>query len=61
MPVSRTISNLTLDRLEPAPLRDVAGWVEQYRKLWEERLDRLDDFLHELQAHERRTDGPRTP
>ena len=48
-------------RLEPAPLRDVAGWVEQYRKLWEERLDRLDDFLRELQAHERRTDGPRTP
>ena len=37
-------------RLEPEPLRDVAGWLEQYRRIWEERLDRLDAFLRELQA-----------
>src|SRR6476660_2043874 len=29
-------------RLAPAPLKDVAEWVEEYRWLWEERLDRLD-------------------
>jgi DNA-binding transcriptional ArsR family regulator len=46
-------------RLEPERLRDVAGWVEQYRRLWEERLDRLDDYLRGLQtqAHERTDDG----
>jgi DNA-binding transcriptional ArsR family regulator len=37
-------------RLEPEPLRDIAGWLEQYRRIWEERLDRLDAFLRELQA-----------
>lgn len=37
-------------KLEPAPLRDVADWVEQYRERWEQRFDRLGDYLHELQA-----------
>ena len=39
-------------RLEPARLRDVSAWVEQYRRLWEERFDRLDDFLRDLQRQE---------
>ena len=37
-------------RLEAEPLRDVAVWVEEYRRHWEERLDRLDEYLKELQA-----------
>lgn len=37
-------------RLTPEPLRDVADWVEHYRELWESRLDRLGDYLTELQA-----------
>jgi DNA-binding transcriptional ArsR family regulator len=37
-------------RLEPEPLREVAGWIEAYRRFWDERLDRLDDYLRELQA-----------
>ena len=36
-------------RLDPEPLRDVADFVEQYRRHWEERLDRLEDYLQELQ------------
>ncbi len=36
-------------RLAPEPLREVAEWVERYRGLWEQRLDRLDDYLSELQ------------
>jgi DNA-binding transcriptional ArsR family regulator len=43
-------------RLEPEPLRDVAGWLEQYRRVWEERLERLDAFLRELQAADEATD-----
>ena len=39
-------------RLEPAPLRDVADWVATYRRLWEERLDQLGDYLHTLQTRE---------
>ena len=39
-------------RLEPAPLKDVADWVEEYRGLWEARLDRLDGYLREMQGKE---------
>lgn len=37
-------------RLEGKPLRDVADWVEQYRQFWEERLDRLEEYLQQLQS-----------
>ena len=37
-------------RLKAKPLKEVADWVEHYRTLWEERFDRLDDYLHELQG-----------
>ena len=43
-------------RLQAGPLRDVAGWMEQYRRFYEERLDRLDDYLRELQAHTKEGD-----
>ncbi len=39
-------------RLNAAPLRDVADWVEPYRRLWDERIDRLADYLRDLQAKE---------
>src|SRR5512132_713424 len=35
-------------RLSPKPLKDVADWVEYYRRFWEESFDRLDDYLKEL-------------
>jgi DNA-binding transcriptional ArsR family regulator len=39
-------------RIEAAPLKDVAGWVEHYRTIWEQRFDRLDDYLHQLKERE---------
>ena len=41
-------------RLDPAPLKDVAAWVERYREMWEQRLDRLDDYLRQLQREEKK-------
>ena len=41
-------------RLEAAPLKDVADWVERYRAIWEERLDRLEIYLQELKAKEQK-------
>ena len=41
-------------RLAPEPLKDVADWVEYYRRFWEESFDKLDDYLQELQRKERR-------
>ena len=40
-------------KLEAKPLQQAADWVEQYRKFWEESIDRLEDYLSELQAHEK--------
>src|SRR6187399_2521138 len=37
-------------RLEPAALKGVDEWLEEYRRLWEERLDRLENYLKTLQA-----------
>lgn len=37
-------------RIEPLGLRSVDDWLERYRRFWEERLDRLEDLLNELQA-----------
>jgi DNA-binding transcriptional ArsR family regulator len=32
-------------RLDPKPLRQAAEWVEEYRKFWQESLDRLAEYL----------------
>jgi len=44
-------------RLEAAPLKDISNWVERYRKFWEERFDRLDAYLREIQTREKEKKG----
>jgi len=39
-------------RLEAGPLQDAAGWLEYYRRFWEQSLDRLEAYLQQLQAGE---------
>lgn len=41
-------------RLEPAPLGNVAAWLETYRRFWEEQFDQLDDYLSEVQKKEKK-------
>jgi DNA-binding transcriptional ArsR family regulator len=41
-------------RLEAGPLKDVAKWIEHYRRFWEESLDRLDAYLRKIQAQEKK-------
>lgn len=36
-------------RLEAAPLKDVNSWLDSYRRFWEEKFERLDAYLQELQ------------
>ena len=38
-----------LYRLEPARLRPMYEWLAKYEQAWNDRLDRLDDYLKELQ------------
>ena len=44
-------------KLEAARLREVADWVERYRRFWEESFDRLEGYLKELQKQ----DQPKDP
>jgi DNA-binding transcriptional ArsR family regulator len=37
-------------RIAPNALKGVDAWLEHYRRFWDARLDRLDDYLRELQA-----------
>jgi DNA-binding transcriptional ArsR family regulator len=39
-------------RLEATPLREADAWIERYREFWEERFDRLDDYLQTLKTKE---------
>ncbi|MBW4655979.1 MAG: metalloregulator ArsR/SmtB family transcription factor [Kaiparowitsia implicata GSE-PSE-MK54-09C] len=45
-------------RLEADPLKDAAGWIDHYRQFWEENLDRLDDYLNQLQANTHSQENP---
>lgn len=40
--------------LEAEPLQEAAGFIEQYRQFWEQSFDRLDSYLHQLQAQEKK-------
>jgi DNA-binding transcriptional ArsR family regulator len=40
--------------LDAGPLKDAAEWLEHYRRFWDESLDRLEDYLGELQGKEER-------
>jgi DNA-binding transcriptional ArsR family regulator len=37
-------------RLEPGPLKEIAGWMEHYRHYWDESFDRLEAYLRDLQS-----------
>lgn len=41
-------------QLNAAPLREVADYLDQYRRFWEQSLDRLDSYLQKLQAEEKK-------
>jgi DNA-binding transcriptional ArsR family regulator len=44
-------------RIEPRALKEVDNWLERYRRFWEQSLDRLDDYLRELQTKEKQAQG----
>jgi DNA-binding transcriptional ArsR family regulator len=40
-------------QLDASPLKEVADWIEHYRRFWTESFDRLDNYLHQLKAKEK--------
>ncbi|ALN89229.1 MULTISPECIES: ArsR/SmtB family transcription factor [Lysobacter] len=47
-------------RLETARLQEVEGWLDRYRQFWDQRLQRLDDYLIQLQASAEASHGHET-
>lgn len=41
-------------RLEAAPLKEAAAWVENYRRFWEKNFERLDAYLIEMKKQEKK-------
>jgi DNA-binding transcriptional ArsR family regulator len=46
-------------RLEATPLQEAASFIEQYRQHWEQSFDRLDSYLQQLQAQEKKNGNKR--
>jgi DNA-binding transcriptional ArsR family regulator len=44
-------------RLDAGPLKDASDWLEHYRRFWEQSLDRLEEYLEELQVREKTGGG----
>lgn len=49
---SRSVGRLRLYRVEPLALKPIYDWLQDYERLWNERLDRLDGYLYEIQGKE---------
>lgn len=43
-------ANRRIYKLRPQPFHEMNDWLGSFRKLWEERLDRLEDYLQQLQT-----------
>ncbi|WP_192602201.1 metalloregulator ArsR/SmtB family transcription factor [Bacillus sp. OAE603] len=44
------IANRRIYKLRPQPLKEMDSWIETFRHVWEEKLDRLDEYLKKLQG-----------
>lgn len=42
-------------KLKAAPIKEAVDWMEQYRQHWEQSLDRLEEYLHQLQVEKPKT------
>jgi DNA-binding transcriptional ArsR family regulator len=46
----QAVANRRICKLRPDPFKEIDIWLESYRHMWEERYDRLDDYLQKLQS-----------
>lgn len=44
------VANRRIYRIRPEPLQELDQWLDSYRRLWESRMDKLDDYLNVLQG-----------
>ncbi|MDB5085386.1 MAG: TrmB family transcriptional regulator [Bacilli bacterium] len=46
------LANLRIYKLRPQRFQELDAWLDSFRSMWDERFDRLDGYLNELQAQE---------
>jgi len=46
------VTNRRIYKLRPEPFQELNAWIESYRNIWDERYDRLDNYLQKLQGKE---------
>jgi DNA-binding transcriptional ArsR family regulator len=49
---TRKVGREKLHYLDSDPMQEAADWIYKYRRFWDERFDRLEDYLHQLQQEE---------
>lgn len=49
----QAVAQQRIYRLRPERFKELDSWLESYRRIWEDRMDRLDDVLQELQEKEK--------
>lgn len=52
------IANRRVYQLNPEPFQEIQEWTDSYRHLWEDRFDRLDGYLHEVQKNRKEENKP---
>ncbi|QJD83241.1 ArsR/SmtB family transcription factor [Cohnella herbarum] len=50
------VANRRIIKLRPEPFQQLDSWLETFRSMWEDRLDRLDDYLRQIQAQDKTFD-----
>ena len=50
---SRSEGRQRLYRIDALALKPIHDWLESYERLWNERLDRLDSYLYQIQREEK--------
>nr|WP_246351433.1 metalloregulator ArsR/SmtB family transcription factor [Deinobacterium chartae] len=55
------VANRRICKLRPEPFQELDHWLSTYRRLWEDRFDRLDDYLQRLQQQSEATKPKATP
>jgi DNA-binding transcriptional ArsR family regulator len=51
------MANRRIYKLQPKTFKELDTWLESYRRVWDERFDRLDDYLRELPEQEKKRDN----
>lgn len=50
------VANRRIYKLRPQPFQELKAWLDSFRQIWEERFDRLEQYLQEVQKTEKNAD-----